>query len=255
MASNFLNNRLHKQRYSALRLCLKQVTLIIGILALTTGMYLGSVGLILALTNHRYASQGAWADAQITSLSKSDYNERTPKFYAHYTFQTKTGALIANKCLVGRNIWSSLKTGSTIQIQYLPNTPEENRIPEETYDFIPWLPISLGSALMLTGIALLFHGVLKVIGIRKIITHGKKAEAEVISIQETNFAVKGVKQLCLLYRFTDFHGKTWETGTEAISPEEASLWKVGEKGIVRYVDGAPPRCIWIGQDEQRTAGL
>ena len=77
-------------------------------------------------------------------------------WYVMYSFTTKQGQTLEGKDEVFPNRWRVLEGGSPLEVEYLSNSPETNRIPGETVSAVTYGAI--GAVLLLASAVLLARG-------------------------------------------------------------------------------------------------
>jgi hypothetical protein len=74
-------------------------------------------------------------------------------------------------------------------------------------------------------------------------------QGRVEALVESNFSVNGVRQMSVHYSFKDHSGRVVQGKSEPMSPEQASAWKPGDIGAVRYDASAPQNSLWAGKEQ------
>ena len=75
------------------------------------------------------------------------------KHYVSYRFKTKEGRTIEGRYDVLPNTWQNLKKGDPVTVEYLPDSPDTNRIPEQRARSLTWTIMAL---VLLVASAVLF---------------------------------------------------------------------------------------------------
>ena len=76
---------------------------------------------------------------------------------------------------------------------------------------------------------------------------GVPAQAAVVSVVQSDLRINFQFQWALTYRYTDHLGQAHEGRSGYLSPEEASVWKIGDTGTIRYDRHRPRESIWLGR--------
>jgi hypothetical protein len=80
-----------------------------------------------------------------------------------------------------------------------------------------------------------------------ILRHGLVTEGTVVRTEPTATSINRVTQWQIRYSYRDHIGRTQEGVSHLLSPEDASLWKEGERGGVRFDPERPDISLWIGK--------
>lgn len=93
------------------------------------------------MSEQRFEAEGVTTSGRVTSkkveTSRSRDSEthrvtETQSYYLSYVFDTKKGQRIEDRDTVEKERWGGLNLGDSIEIQYLPDRAEENRISRES---------------------------------------------------------------------------------------------------------------------------
>ncbi len=236
------------KQVSIFRLALKQFTLIFGSVCLLTGSGLSIASGILLWVNSRYAAQGILADARVTGLTTTRGSKSSTIYYVAYEFRTPDGKSFGSRSQVDQEIFAKLKEGDAIMVQYVRSDPDENRIPQDSDQFLPWVLLGIGALCGLPGLGLSVYGALRVRRSWKVIQNGERAQALVTAVLESTMRVNRVRQWHVLYQYTDYAGKTHEGRSDYMPPAEAEQWKEGSRGWVRFDREAPDQSYWMGRE-------
>lgn len=120
----------------------------------------------LDVEERRYEGEGQRVQGIVLSkavsrgTSASRGTSSTTSYYVMYKFTTKEGQTIEGKDDVFPNTWRTLKEGGTVEVEYLPNSPDTNRIPGETAKSSTYK--NIGRFLFLASAVILLIGLRKV---------------------------------------------------------------------------------------------
>jgi len=109
---------------------------------------------------------------------------------------------------------------------------------------------SLPVAFMIMGGITTFLGGFVRFGVRRIERLNKEgivAEGTVLEVSPSWLSINRVRQWTIRYHYRDHTGRILDGQSGPISPDEASTWKAGEKGGVRYDYGHPQHSLWVGR--------
>ncbi len=104
-----------------------------------------------------------------------------------------------------------------------------------------------GVVLALVGGSLAARGLRDARTRRRLAEAGVSGEATVTEVRRTKVRVNGRWQWQVRYRYTDFLGQAHDGGSAYLSYEEATLWRPGETGPIRYDQSRPKTSIWLGR--------
>lgn len=105
----------------------------------------------------------------------------------------------------------------------------------------------IGGFVALAGGAIAGWGIRKVMLRNRLLRDGVRCEGTVVGVEETNVKFNNVTQWVVRFSFTDYAGQMHQAKTEYMSPDEASEWKPGDTGEVRYDQSRPAVNLWLGR--------
>ena len=143
--------------------------------------------------------------------------------------------------------WERLEAGQPFAVTYLPGDPASNRPPGGD-EWIAALVFSVvGGVFTCLGAGLVFADGRKLVQAAGILRHGLVTEGTVVRTEPTATSINRVTQWQIRYSYRDHIGRTQEGVSHLLSPEDASLWKEGERGGVRFDPERPDISLWIGK--------
>ena len=95
----------------------------------------------MIVSERRFEAEGVKTSASVTgkkvetSRSRDSETRRvteTQSYYLYYVFDTIRGQRVEARDTVEKDRWGELNQGASIEVQYLPDRPEENRISRES---------------------------------------------------------------------------------------------------------------------------
>lgn len=190
--------------------------------------------------------------AQATVLSKSiekatrDGNPRT-KYLVTYRFAPAEGAPIEQAGEVSVDEWERLDEGSPFPIRYLPSDPQTTQTDADNQWWVPLIFVAGGLLFTSIGLAVAWSDLRHVLLVFRLSRSGHPAEGTVRNVWPTSTSINRVPQWRLSYEYRDHVGRTQEGESHLLSPEEASEWHQGEKGIVRFDRERPQDSVWVGR--------
>jgi hypothetical protein len=121
-------------------------------------LFIGLIFVGLAVQEWRYESGGDVVPGTVVRKVATVRKGRgsSSSWYVMYRFTTRQGQTVEGKDEVFPERWRSLEEGGPLEVEYLSNSPETNRIPGETVSGATYSAI--GVVLLLAGAALLARG-------------------------------------------------------------------------------------------------
>ena len=147
-----------KNAASRYELAKRSPVVLIGIILLLMSL----IFLRLSVEERRYETRGQ--KVQGTVLSKqAGGGSGSHKLYVRYRFTTPGAQTIEGRGEVFRRTWATLREGGPVEVQYLPDSPDTNRIPGKSASASTYRGISGG--------LLLASSVVLGIGLRRAYAH------------------------------------------------------------------------------------
>lgn len=220
-----------------------------GGIFLFVGLVFLPVGIWTLLQERAFSREGVVVEGIVLTkgINRADDDNDTTDYWITYRFTTEDGQVVEGRDTVSVHTWESLEERGPVEVSYLPDSPSRNRVGTDSDWILP--AIFLGFSLVLVPVGGFFFvkGLTNVLRIRRLRTEGRQSDGTVTDILVTNFQVNGVAQWQIHYSYTDDFGQTYQGTSGYLSPEEASTWKVGETGTVRYDPRRPEDSVWIGR--------
>ncbi len=195
------------------------------------------------------------AEAQIaqgTVLAKSvdraerGRNPRT-RYIAVYNFTAADGRKVENKAEMSVEEWEKLEEGDTLQLTYLPDTPQSVRIAGKKDLGSAFASAVLGGTFALIGGTFFFRSLRQVRRGLRLRREGTVAEGTIVEVAPSSITINRVRQWQIHYRYQDHFGQTQEGKSEALPPNEVSDWHAGGTGSIRFDQERPQDSIWMGK--------
>ena len=226
--------------------------------ALWLGTVLGVLGVVFAIigvrdayTERQYHSQGLTVAATMTDKSieraKRGGNSRT-RYLASYRFTSSDGQEVKSLAEVPVEEWERLEEGQTFPVTYLPDALGSSRVQGSGED--AWIAVyvflAIGAIFTLLGSGLAYSDLRVILRTIRVSRHGLPTEGTMVTVRPTGTSINRIPQWRLSYRYRDHLGRTQEGASHLLSPEEASAWKAGDRGTVRFDRERPEISVWMG---------
>jgi hypothetical protein len=104
----------------------------------------------------RYEKKGARAEGVVLSKTVYHRSSKRSRYYVSYRFTTREGKTIQGRDDVFPNTYHKLREGGPIEIEYLSDSPDTNRIPGESAKSSTYA--NIGRFLLLSSAFLLLTG-------------------------------------------------------------------------------------------------
>lgn len=237
-------------RPSFFKLVSRSVWLWVGALFLLVGIVFTTTGIQEVQQEQQYQAQGTAVQATVSDKSieraTRGENSRT-RYLITYRFLTAQGEAIDGSAEVAVEEWERLEAGHPFSVTYLPGEPQSSRASSEN-DWIRALIFTgLGGVFVLLGGGLTFgslHAILRTIRLSR---EGLIAEGTVLHVGSTNTTINRVRQWRIRYRYRDHLGRPQEGQSHLLSSDEASNWREGDTGTVRFDRERSQDSVWIGK--------
>lgn len=226
--------------------------------ALRVGTVLGVLGMVFAIigvreayTERQYHAQGLSVAATVTDKSieraMRGENART-RYLVSYRFTSPNGQDVESSAEVPVEEWERLEAGQRFSVTYLPDAPESSRVQGSGEDV--WIAVYvflvIGVVFTLLGGGLAYSDLRVILRTIRISRHGLPTEGTMVTVRPTGTSINRVPQWRLSYRYRDHLGRTQEGASHLLSPDEASVWKAGDRGTVRFDRERPEISVWMG---------
>jgi uncharacterized protein DUF3592 len=219
-----------------------------GGLFLFVGLGLLYGGIQEATQERAYREEGQAVEALVVSKSihraSRDGNSST-KYEITYRFTTTEGRTLEGIDAVTVDEWERLEPGSAFRITYLPGTPETSRAEGAGGMASAYGMMGLGSLLALVGGFFLVSSLRRLLKERRLLRHGMTAQAAVVAIEPSDFAVNRVRQWNVRYRYQDHLGQRQEGTSSPLPPDQAHAVRVGDTVEVRFDSERPGESVWV----------
>lgn len=215
------------------------------------GVVFASIGVRDAYTERQYHTQGLTVAATVTDKSieraKRGENSRT-RYLVSYRFTSSDGQDMESSAEVPVEDWERLGAGQPFPVNYLLDAPGSSRVQGSGED--AWIAIyvflAIGAVFTLLGSGLAYSDLRVILRTIRISRHGLMTEGTLVTVRPTGTSINRVPQWRLSYRYRDHLGQTQEGASHLLSPEEASAWKAGDRGIVSFDRERPEISVWTG---------
>jgi hypothetical protein len=233
----------------SLQLLSHSVLLWVGALFVAVGVMLAYFGLDEWQKQQRFQAESLQAEGTVVSKSLEratrEGNPRT-KYLVFYRFASADGQTVEQTGEVSVDEWERLNEGSPFTVTYLPSDPHTTHTDAGSER---WAPLALGAVGSLFAFIGIFVGqsdLRRVLLVLRLSRHGLTANGTVTKVWATGTNMNRVDQWQLSYEFRDHVGRMQQGESDLLSPEEASAWKAGDRGTVRFDRERPEISVWIG---------
>lgn len=222
----------------------------IGALLLLVGVVFTTTGIQELIEEREYGEQGLTVQATVSSKSieraKRGENSRT-RYVIAYQFTTAQGDAVEGSAEVPVEEWERLEADHPFSVTYLPDAPQSSRSAGED-DWVTALVFSaLGGVFVLLGSGLTLGSLRSIFRTLRLSREGLIAEGTILHVGPTNTTINRVRQWRIRYRYRDHLGRTQEGTSHLLSPDEASGWREGDTGTVRFDRQQPDVSVWVGK--------
>jgi hypothetical protein len=233
---------------SGFKLASRSLWLWAGALLLLVGIVFTTTGIQEVRQEQDYQAQGLTVQATVSDKSieraKRGENSRT-RYVITYRFTTAQGEEADGSAEVSVEEWERLEAGHSFPVTYLADVPQSSRASGKD-DWITALVMTgLGGILALLGGGLTFGSLRTILRTLRLSREGLAAEGTILHVGPTNTTINRVPQWRIRYRYRDHFGRTQEGQSHLLSPEEASGWREGDTGTVRF-DRQRPEVSMLG---------
>ena len=235
---------------SLFKLASRSMWLWVGALLLLVGIVFTTTGIQEVSEEKHYREQGLTVQATVSAKSieraKRGENSRT-RYVITYRFTTAQGEAIDGSAEVSVEEWEQLETGHPFSVTYLSGEPQSSRAAGEDDWITALIFVGLGGVLTLLGGGLAFGSLRSIFRTLRLSREGLTAEGTILHVGPTNTTINRVQQWRIRYRYRDHLGRTQEAESHLLSPDEASGWRKGDTGMVRFDRARPQESVWVGK--------
>jgi len=236
--------------FSLWRIVGTAVQLWVGVIFFILGTVFTVVGIQAASTEQAYNKNGLTVEATVLgkSIERAKRGEKSrTRYVVNYRFLSDQDQEIENVTEVPVEDWEDLAAGDKLQVTYLPDAPEINRVDGNNEWIAALVFIGIGGIFTLIGAGLAFMDLRSIIRTIRVSRHGLITQGTVLRAEPTRTTINKVPQWCIHYRYRDNLGSEQEGASHRISPEEGRLSKEGDTGTVRYDEKSPSISVWMGK--------
>lgn len=220
-----------------------------GGLFLVVGPVLLVIGIQEALQEQQFQRQGAVARAVVVakSIRRTERGgDSSTTYEVRYRFTAADGQEVEGTAVVSVEAWEQLEDGSPLQVRYLPQAPQSNRLAGASQWDSAVVSLVLGGIFAPIGGVLFIRSLRRVWRELRLRREGVAAEGTVLQVRRSNVAINKVTQWQIRYRYRDHVGRTHEGESDLLAPEEADAWSVGHTAEIRYDRQHPEESVWVG---------
>jgi hypothetical protein len=223
--------------------------MLFGGIWLFVGVLLFIFGIAFVLREQEFASSGTVATGIVLEkrIVPADSDSST-EYRVSYRFEAD-GRTIEGSDQVSVETWEGLTERGPIDIRYLRDRPESNRLNLGSDLIVAAIFLLLGIVFGGIGGFLFFRALRGVMKARRLLTGGEPVDATVTSVEPTNVSVNRRPQYRVRYSYRDRQGATHEGDSGYLSFEDANAWSVGDTVRVMYDPVKPDESYWVGAAE------
>jgi hypothetical protein len=223
----------------------------IGVFLLLPGLVFGILGLSLAISDARFASDGTTVQGIVLSKDiRSATNSTGTSHSVRYRFTLPDGRAFEGSNLVDVRDWERLEEGGPIAIDYLASDPSSNRTASSGSPVWEVLLLGLATAALLAGGYLVLRGTRTLMEDRRLLRVGVRARATIGAIEPTNIWINRRVQWEIAYRYLDVVGHAHERQSWTMPELQAKEFSRGSHGAILYDPERPERSLWLHEPWQ-----
>lgn len=226
------------------------IWLSVGTLFFVVGL---SVGVYQSMLSDRLEKEGQTVTGivltkEVHSTKSKSGSRSSTSYNITFRFAPREGEIVRGTAGVNAEDWDALEERGPIQVTYLPDQPQSNRVAGQSIEvLLPLIFSVVGAVVGSIGGFIVFNAAGTRRREKELSRTGMIADATITDIGPSYLRTNGVSQIKLRYRFQDAQGKSRE-GSCTMSPEEAGTWPPGHTGKVRYDPRKPRVNVWIGKE-------
>lgn len=228
--------------------------LLFGGIWLFAGVFLLLFAAVFALREQDFAASGVATTGIVLEkrIVPADSDSST-EYRVGYRFTTTDEKVVEGSDSVSVDVWEGLAERGPIEIRYLRDRPETNRLAAGS-DFFGALMFLLGGAAFAgIGGVLFFRALAGVRRARRLLRFGVPADARVTEVAPTNVSFNRRQQFRVRYSYVDGHGGAHAGESGYMNFEVANLWAPGDVALIRYDPERPEASHWLGASDEASA--
>jgi hypothetical protein len=233
---------------SFFRLASKQFWLLFGGIWLLVGSVFAAVGGGMLVKEWRFRSEGVSVEARIVEKSTRTGSKGKRICQVAYQFTTADNYHVTGRSDVPCDVWAGLEEGGALRVAYLPAHPEKNQLTERQDAWLPFLFAGIGAVFGGIGGFLVLRSLRRVLAVLRLFREGIPAQGTVVEVAPSSVSINRVPQWVIKYSYRDPMGQTREGESDYMSPDEASEWKEGDTGSIRFDAARPELSYWLGRE-------
>jgi Protein of unknown function (DUF3592) len=214
------------------------------------GVAAAGAGISTLVTEWRYAVAGEVAEGVITakSIEEARRSERSStRHMVSYRFTTARGQVTEGRHRLSWEAWESGKEGDRILVRYRQDAPHTNRAATADETVEGFVTLALGIAFGGLGGGALALALYARRRRARLMRDGLSVTGVVVAVEPSGVRVNKVPQMRIRFRFRDPAGRERQGASQTMPPGEASRWKPGDTGEVRFDALNPDDNVWIGE--------
>lgn len=236
---------------STFMLVRRNMLLLFGAIFLIVGLVMLVVGIGLAWSESRFASDGRAATGTVTGKfidRATAGSDRGTRYIVRYRFIDVDGRQTDGSDTIGFDAWDALTEGGAVAVTYLAGDPGTNRVAGGGGLAVVAVILVLGVVMTGIGVPLTIRGWRGVSQARRLWRDGSPVTGTVTGVEQTNVRYNRQNMWRIRYRYADAAGATHDGESGYVSYEEAAKWQTGNTAMVRYDPRRPGVSVWIGAE-------
>jgi hypothetical protein len=209
---------------------------------------IGSVG--VWLDARRFARDAVTEQAEVVAKSLEratrDGNSRT-RYLVTYRLAARDGSVAEQTEEIPVEEWEGLTEGGALAVRYLPDDAGTMRAAPDGPAWGELLVAGVTAVFASIGVVMALPGWRRVRMLIRLQRDGVAAQGTVIEVMPAGIRINRIPQWHLRYEFRDAHGRSHQGVSNYMRAGEASEWRAGDAGAVRYDRDRPADSVWLGR--------
>lgn len=227
----------------------------IGAFLVLPGLIFGLIGSSLAISDARFAADGATAQGIVLSKDIKHATSSSGTSYSiRYRFTLPDDRAFEGSSDIEVHDWERLVERGPVTIQYLVSDPSSNRLPTTGYLVWEVLLLGLAAGVLIVGGYFIRRGSRTLLEDRRLLRVGTTARATVTAVEPTNFWINRRVQWEISYSYRDAGGQDHEARSWMMPETEARAFGRGGHAAILYDPERPAQSLWLHQEWQAHPG-
>lgn len=211
----------------------------IGLILVLFSLPFAGVGWVTIRDEQAYTLNGVVApgtvlEKYIKESWDSDHKSKSKSYIVKYRFTPEGAAAIESSSSVSSGVYAETETGDDIEIQYLSDNTQKNRVAGASELGFGIAFSCVGGLIFIAGALVLRHEIKKRLLNSRLNRNGILVEALIKEVEPGNLYINDVRQWRVAYSYKDMRGQQHDGLSDHFSPQIAETFTPGAKGKVRY---------------------